>query len=80
MSQENVEIVRAIYAALNDDNWDAAFSLVDPDFRATFQRGPNAGNHRGRESIQAVLQDQRAAFDAWIIEVVSLIAAIRSSP
>ncbi|MCD6016552.1 MAG: hypothetical protein K0R88_2636 [Solirubrobacterales bacterium] len=34
----------------------------------TFQRGPNAGTYRGRERLQAMILDQRAAFDAWIME------------
>ena len=50
-------------------DWDAAFRLVDPDFEVTFQRGPNAGTHRGRDTIQAIIKDQREAFDAWTIEV-----------
>jgi ketosteroid isomerase-like protein len=68
MSEENVEVVRAIYEALNRSEWDEAFRLVAPDFEVTFQRGPNAGTHRGRETIQAIIEDQRQAFDAWIIE------------
>jgi ketosteroid isomerase-like protein len=69
MSQENVEIVRSIYTSLNDGDWDTAFCLTDRDFEVTFQLGPNAGTHRGREAIRAVVEDQREAFDAWIIEV-----------
>jgi len=69
MSQENVEIVRSIYDSLNRGDWDAAIHRTDPDFEVTFQRGPNAGTHRGRGSIQAILEDQRVAFEAWIIEV-----------
>jgi ketosteroid isomerase-like protein len=69
MSEENVEVVRAIYEALNRSDWDAAFRLVDPDFEVTFQRGPNAGTHRGRDTIEAVIEDQRQAFDAWGIEL-----------
>jgi ketosteroid isomerase-like protein len=72
MSEENVEIVRAIYRAFNDDDWDAAFRLAAPEFEATFQRGPNAGTHRGRDSVRAILEDQRAAFDGWAIEVERL--------
>ena len=69
MSQENVELVRSIYAALNRGDWDAATRPTDADFEVTFQRGPNAGIHRGRDSIQAIIEDQREAFDEWIIEV-----------
>jgi ketosteroid isomerase-like protein len=73
MSQENVEMVRSIYRALNDGDWDAVFRLADPDFEATFQRGLIAGTHRGRDSVRAIVEDQRAAFDGWAIEVEQLI-------
>jgi ketosteroid isomerase-like protein len=72
MSPDNVETVRHVYEALNRDDWDAAYRSMHPDFDVTFQRGPNAGTHQGREQIQKVLQDQRAAFAAWIIEPVRL--------
>jgi len=73
MSQENVEMVRCVYDAFNREDWDAAFRDADPDFEATFQRGPNAGTHRGRENLQARLLDARAAFDAWLAEPVELL-------
>ena len=69
MSQENVEVVQSIYASLDRGDWDAAFRLADPDFEVTFQRGPNAGTHRGLDTIQAIIKDQREAFDSWTIEV-----------
>ena len=72
MSQENVEIVRRVYDAGNRNDWDAAFRDAHPEFEATFQRGPNAGTHRGRERVQAVLLDQRAAVDVWIMEPLEL--------
>jgi ketosteroid isomerase-like protein len=68
MSEENVELVKSIYESFNRRNWDAAFRLADPDFEFSIQRGPNAGVHRGRETVQAVLQDQASAFDLWVIE------------
>ena len=67
MSEENVEVVRSIYETLNRGDWDAA--PLAADLEVTFQRGPNAGTHRGRDAIQAIVEDQREAFDAWIIEV-----------
>jgi ketosteroid isomerase-like protein len=51
MSQENVEIVRSIYEALNRGDWEAAIRPTDAEFEVTFQRGPNAGTHRGRDAI-----------------------------
>ncbi|HEY6654627.1 MAG TPA: nuclear transport factor 2 family protein [Solirubrobacterales bacterium] len=69
MSEKNVEVVRSIYEALNQGDWDAASRPTDADFEITFQRGPNAGIHRGRDTIRAIIEDQREAFDASIIEV-----------
>jgi|SRR5215218_1496571 len=72
MSQENIEVVRRVYDALNRNDWAAAFRDADQDFEATFQRGPNAGTHRGREKLQALLLDSRVAFDAWHMEPMEL--------
>jgi ketosteroid isomerase-like protein len=72
MSQENVEIVRRVYGAVTRSDWDAAFRAAHPEFEATFQRGPFAGTHRGREVVQALLTDQRAAFDSWIAEPLEI--------
>ncbi len=33
MSQENVEVIRAVVAAFNRGDWDAALSYAAPDFR-----------------------------------------------
>jgi ketosteroid isomerase-like protein len=73
MSQENVGIVRRVYDAANRNDWNAAFRDAHPDFELTAQRGPNAGTHRGREKVIAILLDQRAAFDAWIMEPLELL-------
>jgi uncharacterized protein len=69
MSVENVEVVRSIYEALNSGDWDAVFRRTYADCEVTFQPGPNAGTHRGRDAIQAVIEDQREAYDTWMIEV-----------
>ena len=70
MSQENVEIVRRIYDALNREDWDAAFRNTHPDFEVTFVEGPRAGTHRGREALRAVVDDLRAGFESWMVEPV----------
>ena len=73
MSQENVEIVRRVYDALNRNDWDAAFQDAHPNIEITFKRGPLAGTHRGGENPQTVIRDLRAAFDAWIMEPSELL-------
>jgi ketosteroid isomerase-like protein len=73
MSQQNVEIVRQVYDALNRNDWDAAFRDAHPDIEFIFKRGPLAGTHRGRETPQAVLSEFRAAFDGWTIEASEVL-------
>jgi ketosteroid isomerase-like protein len=74
MSQENVEIVRAIYEAVNRDDWDAAFRHAHANFELTLaERSLDAGTHRGRRKVQAIFQDQREAFGASVIEPERLI-------
>jgi uncharacterized protein len=73
MSQDNVEIVRAIYGALNRGDWDAVFCNAHPDFELTLLRGLDEGTHQGRRKVQRILEDQRTAFDAWIVEPEQLI-------
>jgi ketosteroid isomerase-like protein len=66
LSQENVELVRSVYDALNRSDWDAVFRDMDPDVEVTFQRGPAAGTHRQREAVQGFLEDYLAAFDGMV--------------
>jgi ketosteroid isomerase-like protein len=68
MSQENVEIVRSLYDALNRRDWDGVFRDAHPDFYMTTQRGPNAGPHRRREEAEGFLKDYIAAFDRIVWE------------
>ena len=39
MSQENVEIVRRMFSALDRNDWDAAFQDAHPDFRSHIHGG-----------------------------------------
>jgi ketosteroid isomerase-like protein len=73
MSEKNIELIRFVYQALNRGDWDAALAFADPNFEITFQRGPNAGTHRGRDSVGAILEDAREPFDSWIVEVEEIV-------
>ncbi len=73
MSQENVEIIRRAYEAGSRGDWDAGLRDAHPDCELTFQAGPQAGTHRGREEIVAVLSDLTAGFDAWIQEPLEFV-------
>jgi ketosteroid isomerase-like protein len=69
MSQENIEIVRRIYDALNRGDWDTAFRDAHPEFEFTSPpQAPDPGTHRGRDAVEAALQDQLAAYEAWNAE------------
>jgi len=67
MSQENVELVRRVYDALNRGDWDAVFRDMHPDFEMTTQR-LDAGTHRRREAVQGLGEDYIAAFDNMVFE------------
>jgi ketosteroid isomerase-like protein len=68
VSQENVDIVRRAYAALNESDWDGMFRDAHPEFEVTTQRGPNAGTNRGRAKVQGFLDDYKAAFESVVWE------------
>jgi ketosteroid isomerase-like protein len=68
MSQENVEIVRRVYQALNRRDWETVFRDAHQDFELTTQLGPDPGTRRGRERVMEFLEDYLAAFDAFIWE------------
>jgi ketosteroid isomerase-like protein len=69
MSQENVEIVRSIYEAINRADWDALSRYMHPNVEMTTPpRGTDAGTYRGREEIMRYSQGWMDAFDAWNIE------------
>ena len=72
MSQENVELVRSIYEAVNRGDWDAAFRDQRPDVKMTTPPGPNAGpnegTHRGWEEIQGYWEEMQTPFEAWAAE------------
>lgn len=75
MSEENVEIVRRVYAAFTAGNWDEVFGETHPDFEMTTQRGPGAGTHRQREGAQGFLEDYAEAFANMVVEPQQFLEA-----
>ena len=65
MSQATVEIVRRAYDALAARDWDALFRDASPELRLETQ---NQGSHRGREAVQAFLEDQDDTLGTWTTE------------
>lgn len=62
MSQENVEIVRRCYAALDRRDWDGLWREAHPDFGLQTQL---QGSHLGPDAAQRFIEDQIAAFGSW---------------
>ena len=63
MSQENVEIVKAWYDAVNREDWDAMFKDTAPGFEVDFSRsdGPLAGVF-GLDQIRRLTEE---FFETW---------------
>jgi ketosteroid isomerase-like protein len=90
MSQENVEIVRILYEAVNRGDWSSASHLVHPDFEwTTSDRVPNAGTYRGLEEVRRFFEDQRRPFEEVVSEPerfvecddrIVALALLRSKP
>ena len=62
MSQENVEIVRRCYAALDRRDWEGLWREAHPDFELRTQL---QGSRLGADEAQAFIEDQFAAFESW---------------
>src|SRR5512132_970312 len=69
MSEENVEIVRSMYEALNRREWDAVFRDTAPDVELTTPPGgPNSGTYRGREECEGYLRELITPFEASAVQ------------
>ena len=62
MSQENVEIVRRCYAALDRRDWEGLWREAHPDFELRTQL---QGSRLGPDEAQAFIEDQFGAFESW---------------
>jgi ketosteroid isomerase-like protein len=72
MSQENVELVRAAFAALNRGDLDALTQFYDPDvvFETLL-----LGTHRGNEAIRLLYEEGRKTLSGYAIDPIELIDA-----
>ena len=76
MSQENVEVVRAAYAAWNAGDNHALRELCDPNIIWRPPEGwPEPGPFVGRESVMRWFDQLREAFDAYVTELSDIIDA-----
>jgi ketosteroid isomerase-like protein len=72
MSQENVEVVRAAFAAWNAGDMDAFRELYDPEIIVRPpERWPEPGPFVGREAVMHWFEQLRATWDADAVEPIS---------
>ena len=72
MSQENVEVIQAIFAAWNSGDMGAVRELYDPDvFVRSLEGWPEPGPFVGREAVMRQWEVQRDAFNADKLEAIS---------
>jgi ketosteroid isomerase-like protein len=72
MSQENVEVVRAAFAALDAGDMDALRELYDPNAIARPPEGwPEPGPFVGQEAIIRQLEQMSATWDTDVVELIS---------
>ena len=77
MSQENVEIVRRAFGALNRRDVEAFLESTDPNVIQDWSRavGPQRGIYHGRDEVVRFLRSWWDAFDESVIVVDELIDA-----
>ena len=72
MSQENVEVVRAVFEAWNAGDMDAVRELYDPDVVMRTPEGwPEPGPFVGREAVMREWEQLRETWDADTVEPIS---------
>jgi ketosteroid isomerase-like protein len=72
MSQENVEIVRAVFEAYNAADMDAVRELYDPDVIVrTVEDWPEPGPYVGREAAMRFHEQLRDTWDADTLVAIS---------
>jgi ketosteroid isomerase-like protein len=72
MSQENVEIARAVYQVWNAGDMDAFRELYDPDvIMRPPEDWPEPGPFVGREAVMREWEHVREAWNADVVETIS---------
>jgi len=76
MSQQNVEVVRQVYEAVNRGDLDTANSYIHPEIEFhTYAQSPEAGVYRGREAVLKYNEDLFDQFESIRFEVDELVEA-----
>ena len=76
MSEENVEVVRAVLDAFVRRDWDGSLKHQTPDFEIDLSRGvgPASGIYR-RDQVQELWSDFGAHWASWRIEPHEFVEA-----
>jgi ketosteroid isomerase-like protein len=69
MSQENVDVVRAMYAAFHGGDVERALSHFDGDVVVDATVRVDAGMGRGRDELSRIIGQWLATFDNWHEEI-----------
>jgi len=77
MSQENVEVVRAAFAAWNAGDMGAFGQLYDPNIVVRYAPGWPEGSEptMGREAVVRQFEQMRESFDADSLELIDFVDA-----
>ena len=72
MSQENVEVVRAVYEAWNAGDMDALRERFDPEAIVvrTPEGWPEPGPYVGREAVMREVEQWRETLDSYVTELI----------
>ena len=73
MSQEKVEVVRAVYDAFNRGDTDAILELVDPAVSVEDRAVIDGATYEGRDGALRFLAFQAEAFNARSVELEELV-------
>lgn len=75
MSTENIAVIRRVFDAFNDRDWQAWESLHHPDAEwVDPPELPDSGVHRGRDKIRRFFDELLPIGDDWRVEVDSIEA------
>ena len=76
MSQENVELVRRVYDAANQGDYETVETYFHPEIEFhTYAHSPEAGVYRGKQSVREYNENLFAQFESIRFEVEQLVDA-----
>ncbi len=67
MSQENVDLIRAVIEAMNRDDGEGALQRMDPEIRFEHRLAALQGSFVGHEGVRGLFADFAEHFDIWRI-------------